>query len=1071
MQALRPVQMQVPMTQGAAQTPARVWVRPQTRPSPLQVELQQGRDLPPNSARQAAFLAWQGDDSQLQRQLQEQVRAQLWTEAQLGVTGPGRQAQVVEGFFANVPTVPQGTATKVLRQQSSQQKIAPKAPVETIQTSPAKLSPSKLTGNDSCATLPPKAEKAELAAGCAVEIDTCTFQIVAPLGVGSYGMVWSALSEEGLEVAVKEILCRSQAELQNAHFEGNLLDQLGRMELGGRACKDSLRMPALVVQETDFVESLQSWRVRLAMSRIPGIPLMILLEQKRLQREANELAMREKPETQPAMPMATVLRPLSEACRLTQELVVQLFPTLESISSVYYHRDINPRNILVDGVDGVESEGRIVSYGLVDFGMAVDAKQWQDDSSRGTWQTLEVGGDCRYWPVSAWVMFLHGPQEVQPGQPWRLEYQTQLDIHALGITALQVLVNLSPILPQADDASDGCLRETGEGVSEDGEMTLLMAKLRVLQDAWNKYWEDSTEFWNCLIECFTTGGDWNALKIVCVNHGVQDIVTKDLKALRSALSDAADAAPAFKARRERGRESQADALVDNLEGLLRALYSMISTGESNQFPTWAVARKQLGIVDPEPIVENAVVEASGARTRRLSRGPQGSSQSPRKGSSKSPSGREATSPRRSAPIEMRRKPSQSEAIMQATIVRNTTPTIVQDVGSAVSSAVMELGSGTRPLVSQSPFAPPPSVIPSILAATPRGPTSPVDPLLDPGFRSARGEAGRRVGAGPPPSSWKGPGVSMSVNAPATWVTRQSSAAGDLKATSQSPIMVRRGISTACDRYSAPEPPSRMLSMPATMTAPPPFRQTSSGRAVVAVRPPNSVREASQGRRSATNLGVYTPLPPQQYVNKTPSSPMTKHRPNQASPSQSSAVERATSAVRTSPVMVSPPANYTAVRGSSVVVEAPLQGIASGQRGSSVVVEAPRGSSVVTEPPPSSRRRGREPSVGHSVTVPSTFGAGSPEIAVAPTPEVGGYRLAGAPMGTLPNQALGVMRTPMTGPRTALSFQASHGVGGGAQIRRPSPGASSLVVPVPSRGIPATPIPGPMLAGGTFKMTL
>lgn len=61
-----------------------------------------------------------------------------------------------------------------------------------------------------------------------------------------------------------------------------------------------------------------------------------------------------------------------------------------------------------------------------------------------TWHHLDVGGDCRYWPVSAWVQFLLGWTELDAHPPWRYEYQTQLDLHSFGLTALQVVVDMLP---------------------------------------------------------------------------------------------------------------------------------------------------------------------------------------------------------------------------------------------------------------------------------------------------------------------------------------------------------------------------------------------------------------------------------------------------------------------------------------------------------------------------------------------------------------------------------------------------------------------------------------------------
>jgi len=1068
MQTRRPMQYQMAQVGTGPslqlQAPARFWVRTDPRQSQLQVELQQGQALQPETVTRSFGLVTRPQDDRMSQQLQEQMRAHLWAQVQVGVPMTGWQPQAVEGLLTNVNNLAYGTPTTLTHHASYQG--LPTRPVEAAAASPATVSTARLAGNDSCATLPPKAEKVELSAGCTVYIDTSRFKIVSPLGVGSYGMVWSASSDDGQEVAVKEILCRSQAELNNAHFEGGLLDRLGTMKLGGRNSGDSLRMPALVVQETEYVESLQSWRVRLAMSRIPGTPLMILLEQKRMERGMHE-KMRDKPESvQPSIFSSGVLRPLADACRLTRALVVQLFPTLESISLVYYHRDINPRNILVDGVDG-----STVSYGLVDFGMAVDALKWRDDSAVGTWQTLEVGGDCRYWPVSAWVMFLHGPQEVQPGGPWRLEYQTQLDIHALGITALQVLIDLSPVLPQADDASDGCLREIAENASDEGEMALLMAKMRLLQDAWTKYWEDSTDFWNCLIECFTTGGDWNALKIACVNHGVQDIVTKDLKALRTALSDAADAASACNSSTLLASgEAQMDVTMQDLQGVLRAMYLMISTGESDQFPTWDIVRDLMGL-PPEVEIPETNIPISMP-------GPRAASMTPRR-----PSSFEIGSARKGS----------------------------KEIGGVGSPLVMENGNLIRPNTRHSAPYGGSSVVPALLSVTPRrGSSVVVEPASMDSVvvRSAR-DAGKRAGAAPP-SSWKGPpnqtvagGVSVGVNGPVGTrvITREASAAGNLKAPPMSPMLVRRGVSAQSAEYG--EPPSRMVSAAVTPTCvrvhpSASMRQPSQGPGASAlVIPPASVREPSTGRRSTTNLvGAHTPLPPSQYANP-PQSPVMRHRTVGSSVAEEAPVMRSPSVVR-GPAMSDINISVTQrMRGSSVIVEAaPRTGLPpSGIRttGSSVVVEgSTRGASVMVEAsqptPVSGRGRPFDARVadsagrparnsGSSLVMPNMY-AGSSDVSVAGSAQmaleseaakVTGYVLSASPAGSVPNHAMGVMRTPVVCSRNGMSIAATPHMASAA-YRRPSPAThgtgtnhASLVVPIPPpRGLPTVNLqPGQM----------
>lgn len=547
---------------------------------------------------------------QMNRQLQEQMVAQVWAQASVQqqresqpmLTARGRPTLVRQTSWAQPPSarpsaatsVPQGIASSPAA--TAQRLEAPRT-VDAYQVQELMSARVRPTASAEAPVTSEAAEaeaELELNTDVVVRIDGSKFQIMQPLGMGSYGMVWSALSEDSnKEVAVKEILCRSQGELSIAHFEGTLLETLGRMEIG--ACKNG-RLPALVAQETHAFSAQKSWRVRLAMSRIPGIPLMILLEQHREYKKAlsdpSSNGNAESIEPPPFFPerslprlegetlFTALLRKLYDPCLYTKELIVQIFPTLERIAAVAYHRDINPRNILIDS----PKRPGPPNYGLVDFGMAVDAGQWRADA-RGNWNTLEVGGDCRYWPVSAWVMFLHGPQELTPGSPWRIEYQTQLDIHALGITALQVFVELLPSMSDFASGSDG---------DDDGYPRteyVLLDRVKALINAWAQYWEDAMDFWHCLIDCFTNNGDWNALKRACINHGVQDAITKDLTDLRTTLSDAASA---FAAASDTSSPASLEASRE-LQAVFNAIRALISVGDTTQFPTWRSIHSILGL--------------------------------------------------------------------------------------------------------------------------------------------------------------------------------------------------------------------------------------------------------------------------------------------------------------------------------------------------------------------------------------------------------------------------------------------------------------------------------------------
>eukprot|EP00435_Cladocopium_sp_Y103_P046153 s720_g13.t1 len=239
-----------------------------------------------------------------------------------------------------------------------------------------------------------------------------------------------------------------------------------------------------------------------------------------------------------------------EAVASARALLQQLAPTMAAISQVTYHRDVNAHNILVQAAAG--GEGRAPSYGLVDFGLAVDASGWCDPSpsnpgGKSEWEFLDVGGDCRYWPVSAWRQFEAGCRALVQEDFLCVEYQTHLDLQGLGLTAVQVLSSMLP-----------------------GD--LKVPELKRLQELWQLYWEDASCYWASLLDTFRHGGDWTALKQDFVARKVYRIMADRLRSLRTALSDALEAAAA-------ANLSGEDSWPPGSASLFWALLAMISCGE------------------------------------------------------------------------------------------------------------------------------------------------------------------------------------------------------------------------------------------------------------------------------------------------------------------------------------------------------------------------------------------------------------------------------------------------------------------------------------------------------------
>lgn len=336
-----------------------------------------------------------------------------------------------------------------------------------------------------------------------------------------------------------------------AEFEGEIL----KLCASRGPANELNHVPALLSMEKECL-GLDSWRVRLAMTRLPGEPLDDFLE--RVEAAAT-LAPPRKPR-----------RRLIRALSLATQLLRQLAPAMDRLSEWVFHRDVHPRNMLIED-RGSDQPPR---FGLVDFGLAVDAEAWR----RGAWREHGAAGDCRYWPTSAWLVFGHGTGELAERPGLTHEFEARLDQHALGLSALEVLVRVSP-----------------EAWLEEGTPEALLEGLRGLRAAWERYWEDVSRFWEVVYGAYTGGKDIGELKVACAEVGVHGIVCKALKGLRAALRELQKTfgpqAPVHADENDAGA-SRADAdstiLATTGPPLVEALLQLISDGdEPRAAPTWA----------------------------------------------------------------------------------------------------------------------------------------------------------------------------------------------------------------------------------------------------------------------------------------------------------------------------------------------------------------------------------------------------------------------------------------------------------------------------------------------------
>ena len=101
------------------------------------------------------------------------------------------------------------------------------------------------------------------------------------------------------------------------------------------------------------------------------------------------------------------------------------------------------------------------------------------------------------------------------------------------------------------------------------DQTHTLCAFRALQDSWRRYWRDVSMFWESLMNCFATGGNWMTLKASCIESGLDRVLAGRLSELRSALEDLGLAS------------ARVNAANNELEVLSRTLLTLLSKA---QFP-------------------------------------------------------------------------------------------------------------------------------------------------------------------------------------------------------------------------------------------------------------------------------------------------------------------------------------------------------------------------------------------------------------------------------------------------------------------------------------------------------
>lgn len=216
---------------------------------------------------------------------------------------------------------------------------------------------------------------------------------------------------------------------------------------------------------------------------------------------------------------------------MAEAMVRQIGPTLERLAPLAWHRDVNSHNVLVsDRATGKllnqepDDYGHGAQFWLIDLGLAVDSRSWvaSNDSQGGTWRVTDIGGDCRYWPASSWMVHLYGADFLAEREDFCRQYQWRLDSFGLGITAVELICSTALAARLAGAPPVDC-----NTVSE-------VCWARLL-DAWQRYYDKAGNWWVEIYKVFSRGGDFRPVHAWLCEEQVADQVVSLMEDLREGL--------------------------------------------------------------------------------------------------------------------------------------------------------------------------------------------------------------------------------------------------------------------------------------------------------------------------------------------------------------------------------------------------------------------------------------------------------------------------------------------------------------------------------------------------------
>lgn len=219
---------------------------------------------------------------------------------------------------------------------------------------------------------------------------------------------------------------------------------------------------------------------------------------------------------------------------MARRLILQVGPTLEQLAPLAWHRDVNSHNLLVsDGTTNSllapDDAGDHADFALCDLGLAVDSQSW--GTVDGAWRVTDIGGDCRYWPASSWMVHLYGAEYLATQEDFCRQYQSRLDIHGLGITAIEILCTVASAARVAGAPNEGYY---------DGSVGNTWDRLL---DAWELYHKTVGSWWEMIYSIFSVGGDFRPVHSWLVQECATDKVEAMIAELRGSLRECADNIP------------------------------------------------------------------------------------------------------------------------------------------------------------------------------------------------------------------------------------------------------------------------------------------------------------------------------------------------------------------------------------------------------------------------------------------------------------------------------------------------------------------------------------------------